>query len=268
MSSPTSDGAWPYLELIEACAERDPLDPEVVEAYWLGSPLLERTDLLLLGNSIEDRFRRRAGIKWDAVSHGLSSVPDPTTPSTSSASIHGSGCSSREWSIRHCMFSTGAGSAGASWKDQRTPRSWCDHVHCIGTAGRSAWAPRAWRRSRQRSMGLRSNRRIWSRCTGTTCVRESRMGSSRNSSTITSCISESSTQVHRGWNRASEAREMIAAVVLAASRRPERADGRLCRRHRGQGGDCSARAAAPVLAEFRGPGPCTCVDGPLRVRTL
>jgi Family of unknown function (DUF6390) len=74
---PDFDGAWPYLELIAACAGRNPLDPEVVEAYWLGSPLLERTDLLLLGNSIEERFRRRAGINWDAVSHGLSSGARP-----------------------------------------------------------------------------------------------------------------------------------------------------------------------------------------------
>ena len=74
---PDFDGAWPYLELIAACAGRDPLDPEVVEAYWLGSPLLERTDMLLMGNSIEERFRRRAGHDWDAVTAGLSSGARP-----------------------------------------------------------------------------------------------------------------------------------------------------------------------------------------------
>lgn len=36
------DGAWPFLELIARTAGlTDPLHPQVVEAYWLGSPLLE-----------------------------------------------------------------------------------------------------------------------------------------------------------------------------------------------------------------------------------
>jgi hypothetical protein len=55
-------GAWPYLELIAAAAGvRDPLDRRVVEAYWVGNPLLERVDARLLGNSMDDRFRRRTG---------------------------------------------------------------------------------------------------------------------------------------------------------------------------------------------------------------
>ena len=74
---PDFDGAWPYLELIAACTGLDPLDPEVIEAYWLGSPLLERIDLLLMGNSIEERFRRRAGHTWDAVTGGLNSGARP-----------------------------------------------------------------------------------------------------------------------------------------------------------------------------------------------
>ena len=36
-------GAWPYLRLIaEAAGINDPLDRRVVEAYWIGSPLLQR----------------------------------------------------------------------------------------------------------------------------------------------------------------------------------------------------------------------------------
>ncbi len=36
------DGAVPYLQLIaHSCSGADVLDPEVVEAYWLGSPLLD-----------------------------------------------------------------------------------------------------------------------------------------------------------------------------------------------------------------------------------
>ena len=72
------DGAWPYLELIGASLNRDPLAPEVVEAYWLGSPLLEKIDLLSLGNSMEDRFRARAGWDWEMVSDALNSGGRPS----------------------------------------------------------------------------------------------------------------------------------------------------------------------------------------------
>jgi hypothetical protein len=64
-------GAWPYLELIAGCVGRDPLDAEVVEAYWLGGPLLDRVDLLAWGNSSDDRFRARAGFDWDRIAVAL-----------------------------------------------------------------------------------------------------------------------------------------------------------------------------------------------------
>jgi hypothetical protein len=38
------DGAWPYLEEIAAAAGTDPLDADVVWAYWVGGPLLDRVD--------------------------------------------------------------------------------------------------------------------------------------------------------------------------------------------------------------------------------
>jgi hypothetical protein len=60
------EGAWPYLQLIAAAnAIRDPLDRRVVEAYWIGNSLLHKVDASLLGRSIEDRFRSRAGRNWD-----------------------------------------------------------------------------------------------------------------------------------------------------------------------------------------------------------
>jgi hypothetical protein len=56
------DGAYPYLELIaRANAIADPLDRRVVEAYWLGSPLLESVTPNLLGESLRLRFRPRLG---------------------------------------------------------------------------------------------------------------------------------------------------------------------------------------------------------------
>lgn len=60
------DGAWPYLELIAAAnAINDPLDRRVVEAYWIGSRLLDQVPPALLGDSLDHRFRRRAGPVWD-----------------------------------------------------------------------------------------------------------------------------------------------------------------------------------------------------------
>ena len=45
------DGAWPYLELIAgAVGISDPLDHRVVEAYWVGNPLLDRVGTTALGN--------------------------------------------------------------------------------------------------------------------------------------------------------------------------------------------------------------------------
>ncbi|GAA6525130.1 DUF6390 family protein [Intrasporangium sp. DVR] len=60
------EGAWPYLALIAAAARReDPLDPEVVEAYWIGNPLLEAVGPRLLHASMDERFRSRLGVgEW------------------------------------------------------------------------------------------------------------------------------------------------------------------------------------------------------------
>ena len=58
-------GAWPYLTLIAAANEiSDPLDSRVVEAYWIGNDLLQGVAASLLGRSLEDRFRGRAGADW------------------------------------------------------------------------------------------------------------------------------------------------------------------------------------------------------------
>jgi hypothetical protein len=58
----TFDGAWPYLTLIAgANGIADPLDPRVVEAYWVGNELLERVRVGDLARHVEDRFHRRIG---------------------------------------------------------------------------------------------------------------------------------------------------------------------------------------------------------------
>ena len=72
------EGAWPYLELIEgANGIADPLDPRVVEAYWIGSPLLHRVDSRTLASHLDERFRRRAGRAWDLLA---TSIPDGGVP--------------------------------------------------------------------------------------------------------------------------------------------------------------------------------------------
>jgi Family of unknown function (DUF6390) len=62
----TFEGAWPYLTLIAgANGIADPLDPRVVEAYWVGNPLLDRVEPAALARHVEDRFRGRIGRSWN-----------------------------------------------------------------------------------------------------------------------------------------------------------------------------------------------------------
>lgn len=49
------DGAWTFLQLIAACNDiEDPLDRRVVEAYWVGNPLLEQVPPSRLAACIRD----------------------------------------------------------------------------------------------------------------------------------------------------------------------------------------------------------------------
>jgi Family of unknown function (DUF6390) len=58
----TFDGAWPYLALIaESNGIADPLDPRVVEAYWVGNELLDRVRPTQLARHVDDRFKGRVG---------------------------------------------------------------------------------------------------------------------------------------------------------------------------------------------------------------
>lgn len=58
----TFEGAWPYLTLIaEANRIEDPLDPRVVEAYWIGNELLVHVPPEALARHVCERFRGRLG---------------------------------------------------------------------------------------------------------------------------------------------------------------------------------------------------------------
>lgn len=58
------DGAWAYLETIASSAGLDPLDPRVVEAYWVGNELLDLVDPVVFAKEIRTRFASEAGANW------------------------------------------------------------------------------------------------------------------------------------------------------------------------------------------------------------
>jgi hypothetical protein len=63
------EGAWPYLSLIAgANGIADPLDARVVDAYWVGNPLLGKVTPELGRTFMEERFRPRIGRRWSAIS--------------------------------------------------------------------------------------------------------------------------------------------------------------------------------------------------------
>jgi hypothetical protein len=74
------EGAYPYLCLIaQSNGIRDPLDAAVVEAYWLGSPLLDGVRPRDFGENLDSRFRRRLrddGWRWLGSKPEAGAVPN------------------------------------------------------------------------------------------------------------------------------------------------------------------------------------------------
>ena len=65
-------GAWPYLQLIAAATGLDdPLDRRVVEAYWVGTPRLDRVGTRAVGDSMEERFRYMTGARFGSLTEGV-----------------------------------------------------------------------------------------------------------------------------------------------------------------------------------------------------
>jgi hypothetical protein len=59
------EGAWSYLEIIAAAASiADPLDPRVVEAYWIGNELLDNVEPDGLVAQLQERFGAQSGATW------------------------------------------------------------------------------------------------------------------------------------------------------------------------------------------------------------
>jgi hypothetical protein len=57
-------GAYPYLRLIAGANDiRDPFDPRVVEAYWIGNKWLEQVEASDFYRSLKERFRPRMDVR-------------------------------------------------------------------------------------------------------------------------------------------------------------------------------------------------------------
>jgi hypothetical protein len=73
------EGAYPYLRLIaHSNGIADPLDDRVVEAYWLGSELLDRVPMAGFARSIETRFKPR--VRADAWRWLATKAPEGARP--------------------------------------------------------------------------------------------------------------------------------------------------------------------------------------------
>jgi hypothetical protein len=74
------EGAYPYLALIaRSSGLADPLDPAVVEAYWLGGGLLGNVRVRDFGESLDERFRTRIrgdGWRWLGSKPEAGAVPN------------------------------------------------------------------------------------------------------------------------------------------------------------------------------------------------
>lgn len=72
-------GAWPYAAVLaELAGIADPLDEQVMRAYWTGSPLLESVDGESFGAKLLDRIAGQAGHYWAHLTADLLPEAAPT----------------------------------------------------------------------------------------------------------------------------------------------------------------------------------------------
>lgn len=65
-------GPWPYLKLMaEKTGAAGPFSQPIVEAYWVGNDLLDRVDTVDFGNTLEDKFKARTGMKWPGMAEAI-----------------------------------------------------------------------------------------------------------------------------------------------------------------------------------------------------
>jgi hypothetical protein len=72
-------GAWPYAALLaELAGIDDPLDEQVMRAYWTGGPLLETVDPADFGTKLLDVIAAQAGHYWGHLTQDLLHEAAPT----------------------------------------------------------------------------------------------------------------------------------------------------------------------------------------------
>ena len=119
-------GAWPYLQLIAAATGLDdPLDRRVVEAYWVGSPRLDRVGTRAVGDSMEDRFRAMTGARFAQPHRGRArrGSAAPQLRRLLHLPLHRPADRRPQGRLTPSPCSTGAGSAGAGCSRCRATRS-------------------------------------------------------------------------------------------------------------------------------------------------
>ncbi len=131
----TFDGAWPYLTLIAgANGIADPLDPRVVEAYWVGNELLERVRPAELARHVDDRFRGRLGRARERLvrrrcGRGRAA---PLLPRLRRLPVARADADGR-WSTSRCTSSTSAGRRPRSCRRSRETGWTSSRGRCSGT---------------------------------------------------------------------------------------------------------------------------------------
>jgi hypothetical protein len=78
--APRFEGAWAYLSAISDATGLEPLDPLVVEAYWVGNDLLGKVDPHALLEGLRCRFRTQTG--------GMLSRVDPSPDVLANHAFH------------------------------------------------------------------------------------------------------------------------------------------------------------------------------------
>jgi hypothetical protein len=71
-------GAWPYQEVVAQLSGLDPMDAEVVRAYWTGNEVTRRIDPAGFGAALLERIRPQAGHYWAHLTEDLLREAAPT----------------------------------------------------------------------------------------------------------------------------------------------------------------------------------------------
>lgn len=72
------EGAWPYLALVATASGLDPLDPQVVDAYWLGNDLAAAVPPTVFERHLRVAVEGRTGVAWAEIATDIAAGGRPT----------------------------------------------------------------------------------------------------------------------------------------------------------------------------------------------